>query len=253
MAKLDKVVKCMNSLLENGHPPLKLWASATGRCTSFCLKVSHGLEHLGGVHQDTFRCGVFDINHHRLSRCVNTGIVIDSSSQDGAFVVPTTGEWITFKDSKLEYRFLGGLLSTNDKKANPKRHEHKIKSSNKTMSYIRAMSQCLVEIAASAPVVSLFRSIDANGSPKYHGLLKWVITGTEAAEKYLLLVGTRTDDKKETHKREIKWGQKDASKASDKAQWDADGWKDVHRLIWEAMNKAYGYPVLKETGAPLSE
>ncbi|KAK7428841.1 hypothetical protein QQZ08_004611 [Neonectria magnoliae] len=188
MTKLEKVMECVNNNLENGQlPPLKLWASTTG---------------------------------HRLSRCANTGIVIDSSSQNGAFVVPAGEGWTTFENAKLEYRWLDGVFSTNDKKANMQRDESKVKSSKETMSYVRAMSQCLVEVAKSAPVVTLFRSIDSDGSPRYHGLLKWLISGTKAVDKCLVLVGSRTN-KKETQKREIKWGQKDASEESNQECLDA--------------------------------
>ena len=66
-------------------PMAYTWNLKTGRCTSFALKVVSLLE---SRHQNIFDFRFHDLKGHRAARCLKTGVVIDSSSMTGAFVLP---------------------------------------------------------------------------------------------------------------------------------------------------------------------
>ena len=58
------------------------WASRTGRCTSFAVKVADALRK---DHKGVFDFQIYNLSGHRLARCLQTVILIDSSSSQGAF------------------------------------------------------------------------------------------------------------------------------------------------------------------------
>ena len=81
-----------------------LWASETGRCTSFAVKVIDILEQ---QHPGTFDFAIYDLKGHRIARCRNTGALIDSSSIHGAFELKE-GEWKSFEDSEKRWKWISG-------------------------------------------------------------------------------------------------------------------------------------------------
>lgn len=75
-----------------------------GRCTSFAVQVVTKLEIVQRVRkQDMFDFEFFDLTKHnlkhRLARCKKTGILIDSSSSVGAFVLKE-GSWEMFDSDR---------------------------------------------------------------------------------------------------------------------------------------------------------
>ncbi|EQL02384.1 hypothetical protein OCS_01907 [Ophiocordyceps sinensis CO18] len=82
----------------------RTWASKTGRCTSFAIKVSTRLDqHYPGV----FDFQIYDLKGHRVARCHKTGILIDSSSRQGAIRL-REGEWISSEDGTQNWKWIDG-------------------------------------------------------------------------------------------------------------------------------------------------
>lgn len=80
------------------------WAGRTGRCTSFAVNVTYTLERkFPGVYD--FQ--IYDLGRHRVARCQKTGILIDSSSAKGAFVLPE-GEWVRLEGSEGSWKWIKG-------------------------------------------------------------------------------------------------------------------------------------------------
>lgn len=77
------------------------WAGTTGRCTSFAVKVISQLEQKS---PGTFKFNIYDIGRHRVARCEKTGILIDSSSKNGAFPLPE-GEWVRIEGSDASWKW----------------------------------------------------------------------------------------------------------------------------------------------------
>lgn len=75
-------------------PLFDTWGSKTGRCTSFAIKIT---TELVKANPGVFDFKVYDLKGHRVARCMKTGVLIDSSSWVGAFVLKE-GEWKTFED-----------------------------------------------------------------------------------------------------------------------------------------------------------
>jgi hypothetical protein len=86
------------------HP---LFAGRTGLCTSFAIKVVDALNQIAppGTYDFVF----YDLGWHRLARCKNTGLLIDSSAR-GPLQLKVGAELkipkVTYfcDDSKLEFR-----------------------------------------------------------------------------------------------------------------------------------------------------
>lgn len=84
---------------------LGLWASRTGRCTSFAVKVVTILQR---KFPGTFDFRFYDLEgRHRLARCSRTGILIDSGSLNGAFVLEE-GDLTSFEDDGQSWRWCKG-------------------------------------------------------------------------------------------------------------------------------------------------
>jgi hypothetical protein len=75
----------------------KYISSRPGRCTSFAIQVVRDLEETADErgHRDRFEFEFFELGFHRVARCKKTGIMIDSSSSHGAFILKE-GAWETF-------------------------------------------------------------------------------------------------------------------------------------------------------------
>jgi hypothetical protein len=70
-----------------------------GRCTSFAEEISYSLRRANLTHlaDRIFDFEFYDMNKHRLARCKNTGLVIDSSSMTGPIFL-SKDEWKVFPD-----------------------------------------------------------------------------------------------------------------------------------------------------------
>lgn len=82
----------------------KIWKGQTGRCTSFAVKV---IDLLDKSSPGTFKFRIYDIGRHRVARCEKTGVLIDSSSQNGAFVL-REGEWARHEGSEASWKWIKG-------------------------------------------------------------------------------------------------------------------------------------------------
>lgn len=85
------------------------WNLKTGRCTSFALGVVDWLERMAppdvpGYWDFQF----YDLNGHRVARCKRTGLLVDSSSRNGALVLKEDEEWLTFDGSDQSWKWSKG-------------------------------------------------------------------------------------------------------------------------------------------------
>ena len=69
-------------------------SSRPGRCTSFAIQTVKDFV-TPGYHRGTYNFHFYELGFHRVARCKNTGIMIDSSSSQGAFIL-REGGWDTF-------------------------------------------------------------------------------------------------------------------------------------------------------------
>lgn len=76
-----------------------LWNTKTGRCTAFALSTVDDLERSYNHNWD-FK--FYKLGNHRLARCENTEVLIDSSSVPGAIVLKE-GEWERLEDQGWKY------------------------------------------------------------------------------------------------------------------------------------------------------
>ncbi|KAK4209175.1 hypothetical protein QBC37DRAFT_404553 [Rhypophila decipiens] len=56
----------------------------TGRCTPFTIQT---INRLNREHPGSYNFHIYRLGNHHLARCSRTGIVIDSSSKSGAFIL----------------------------------------------------------------------------------------------------------------------------------------------------------------------
>lgn len=78
----------------------------SGRCTSFAFKIAKALEK---YYYPVFEFEFYDVGRHRLARCKNTGLVIDSSSEEGAFILPNGGKNTNEKGRVWTYSTQGSV------------------------------------------------------------------------------------------------------------------------------------------------
>ncbi|OBT66537.1 hypothetical protein VE03_03580 [Pseudogymnoascus sp. 23342-1-I1] len=123
------------------------WGSLTGRCTSFALKIISQLE---SIEDSNFVFSIYDLKGHRIARCRNTGIVLDSSSKNGAFQLEES-EWKRFEGTDAAWKWSNGT-SKFDAGQN-----QGIKASLEIISSKQAIARCLLEVGARPVVLRLFR------------------------------------------------------------------------------------------------
>lgn len=81
------------------------WANKTGRCTSFAVKVVHNLAEKKIGNKLVYDWCIYNLGHHRIARCRNTGVVIDSNSTTvgGALCVPE-GKWLRVEKTDASWK-----------------------------------------------------------------------------------------------------------------------------------------------------
>lgn len=84
---------------------LGILVDGPGRCASFAVKVCSRLEKQHANHYD-FR--YYNIGSHRIARCEKTRVVIDSSSDYGAFQLTLNGEPMWWQGCKHQWEFEAG-------------------------------------------------------------------------------------------------------------------------------------------------
>ncbi|KAI1134658.1 hypothetical protein F5Y05DRAFT_204050 [Hypoxylon sp. FL0543] len=226
-------------------PPFSLtWSSLTGRCTSFALKAATLLD---TRYPNIFRFQYFDVGRHRVARCANTGILIDSSSKVGAVALGESEDWITIQGIEGRWMYVDGV-STYERSA---RHGRKRAS---PITPERAIRTCLREIAKEATLVCVFRSLDIGETPeiwtrRLRGMVKWNI-----AAKCLELTPDLTNrDKRVVISFSHRGTQETAEKcilivaefiktSGDLRQWRADRTDKIHNRLWDTAVNLWGYP-----------
>ncbi|KAK0706890.1 hypothetical protein B0T26DRAFT_478797 [Lasiosphaeria miniovina] len=149
------------------------WNTYAGRCTSFAVKgISELNAHSGAGGVPIFNFEIYDLSRHRVARCRNTGIVLDSSSTitGGAFALPE-GAWARFPETNASWKF----KSSESKFERDGNVEGKIKHSSSPITPAEAMIICLKEVEESAAksVPTLFRSASSQSQPVFHGIIVW--------------------------------------------------------------------------------
>ncbi|KAK0701722.1 hypothetical protein B0T26DRAFT_681840 [Lasiosphaeria miniovina] len=149
------------------------WNVDAGRCTSFAVKAITELKsHKDATGAPIFNFEIYDLTRHRVARCRKTGVVIDSSSsiRNGAFVL-AEGAWGRFPETNASWKF-----KSDESKFEREGKEHgQIKKSSSPISPTKAMVICLKEVEESAykSVPTLFRSVNAQNKPEFHGIIVW--------------------------------------------------------------------------------
>ena len=94
--KVDKSVIASDMSYQN----MLTWSSS-GRCTSFAVAVARRLE---AQYSTGFNFKYHDLKGHRVARCANTGILIDSSSPYGAIKLEQ-GQWFSWEDTRPSWKW----------------------------------------------------------------------------------------------------------------------------------------------------
>ncbi|KAI1381936.1 hypothetical protein F4677DRAFT_10231 [Hypoxylon crocopeplum] len=119
---------------------------------------------------DVFSFRYYDVGRHRVARCKNTGVFIDSSSEVGAVYLKESEEWAAISGLTGRWIYSNGILTY---ERNPK---HGIKSAS-PITAERAIGTCLKEVAKDATLVCLFRYFTSSEAQKisFGGMIKWNI------------------------------------------------------------------------------
>jgi hypothetical protein len=132
-------------------------ARKPGRCTSFAVKVARNLE---SRHSGIFKFQYFDLSRdgaqpgrsgHRLARCENTGVLIDSTSDEGVTIMEEGGDWTESFQGRFKY-FDGHSVYEGTE-----RDDDTGPSTLEPISFERAMETCVREIAERKCLVCSFR------------------------------------------------------------------------------------------------
>ncbi|KAK1078311.1 hypothetical protein LTR33_007343 [Friedmanniomyces endolithicus] len=249
---------------------------APGRCTTFALKMEESIKSLEGLDFEFHHT-----HHHRLARCKGTGLVIDTNSLDGPFILPEGVVKKRLKGDRTQafsYASGSSKYETTDGRDRPIEASPTFPSSPE-----QAMAKCLLELAEHKRLQPLcyFRSYEPvpGETPlrlsghaerpsdfelvdyttrkyvtRYHGMVKWVLHRRE-----LLLIPGGKDGMQQV----IAW---DGSGKADEEcecrkvvevfvcehggpyanrQWFNEEVKAVYDLLWDAATRLFGPPSLK--------
>ncbi len=122
---------------------------ATGRCTGFAVRVSTLLQEQESA---PFDFKYYDVGRHRVARCENTTVLIDSSSGVGAIQLPDNTDWLKFDGVVGRWKFHHGVSS----------YERNGGSGTRTappIGAVEALVKCLSEVANNATLIFLFRYV----------------------------------------------------------------------------------------------
>ena len=141
------------------EPLRSTWLVGAGRCTSFAIKIASTLEGttLGGGDSSArpgalpFNFRYFQIGNHRVARCQNHCVLIDSSSDVGAVKLLQDSEVCTSIYGLVgHWKFAQGELKY-------QRQPGRRTKTSSAMGRAQAMRACLKEVADKAILVCLFR------------------------------------------------------------------------------------------------
>ncbi|EAQ86200.1 predicted protein [Chaetomium globosum CBS 148.51] len=246
-----------------------VWASKTGRCTSFAVKATAILsQKVDAKKKPVYNFATYDLAGHRVARCLKTEVVIDSSSTTpgGAFVLPE-GQWKKFEKTEASWKFKSEPKSKSkfERDGNP---DGKVAAAYALDSPAQAMYLCLagVEAGVKYGIPTLFRSISPQGQPLYHGMVSWM-----PYKRCIELVPNISKEKKK-QKLVIQWGKTKAGAGTDAdlekcvneleqfiknyggpngpEQWEADGINEFSDYLFAAAVELWGNPKLVNKMTP---
>ncbi|KAI1138403.1 hypothetical protein F5Y05DRAFT_38354 [Hypoxylon sp. FL0543] len=223
------------------EPPfLSTWSRDTGRCTSFALKVAHRLE---AEYPNRYSFQYYDVGRHRVARCKNTGILIDSSSRFGsAALLNESNEWSEISGLSGRWKYTNGVLA----------YERNEKSGIRRASPItaaRAMGACLQEVANDVSLVCLFRSVGSS-EIQFGGMIKWNImdrrvelTPVMRHRDRMIHFSFTSKGTRETYKICENNLVDFIKKFGDVKQWEVDDTDKIHETLWTMALSLWGFPV----------
>ncbi|KAF5658243.1 hypothetical protein FCIRC_12955 [Fusarium circinatum] len=214
--------------------------STSGACTVLAIRASTALEK---DHPSKYDFKMYNVGRHRICRCLKTFVVIDSTSRNGAEIVPPGKEW-PYGNNTFVWNANGHIKKTTAK-GEPK----------KWISFEEGLATCLWEIAETVDLITLFRLTNEYGKRWTEALLWWVIDDDSHhsfAAKYLVLERKRGDENPQRVKAVEALVDSDDKLNSPKRRelWEADDCRLIHEHIWKALVKKYGFPVLKQGKKP---
>ncbi|KAK3899707.1 hypothetical protein C8A05DRAFT_17892 [Staphylotrichum tortipilum] len=251
------------------------WQSDTGRCTSFAVKAVYTLSQEKDGDNLIYDFCIYDLGGHRIARCRNTGIVIDSSSRlkGGAFELKE-GDWAIFDETSSKWKYSQSKSMFERDRVNPGKTP---KSSATPITAAAAMQICFGEVVAGAwrSVPTLFRTVTPEGIATFYGMVSWTFQDraiemvpvlTNKKNKFVIqwaqqilgsngqptavldktMVGTREDLEHciaTLTQFIVDYGGPDRNGPK---QWAADGIGNFSAHLFEAATKLWGNPTLKE-------
>ena len=128
------------------------WGKSTGRCTSFAIRVAYNLEN--EFPEDVFQFQYYNLGTHRVARCSNTEIVIDSESKKGFEILRNNEEWVSTPNfERGQWKYHNNYSIFEEDKPDVPREQRRIYPITAEM----ALAKCLDEIAKKAILVCCFR------------------------------------------------------------------------------------------------
>lgn len=223
------------------------WNPQTGRFTSFAIKPDALLQ---DASPGTFDFKYYDLAGHRVARCLETEVYIDSASRTGA-VVLLPGVWVQTEVSGTYWKWDDGM-STSEIET---RAGRRTVTEDTTLSAKEAMMTCLKDVTKRTIFVLLVRSLE-DTAPTFHGVIH-----LNFAKKYLELV---PDTENRDTKSLITWGSDGSQGDYERClrgllgfcsvhegplwreQFAIDGCDEILREMMEAWNQVHGFPVYSE-------
>ncbi|PNP75944.1 hypothetical protein FNYG_10804 [Fusarium nygamai] len=208
---------------------------------------------------------MYDVDGHKICRCVKQFTIIDSNSKLGAVIKPPGDPW-SFNWKSYVWRSDGSAEVRNVK-------QNRVMDDIHPIEYEDGLASCLQAVVMQTKLVTLFRFTD-NKYRWTKGLMKWYLRGDdfkgEPVQRYLVLKNQKNVEEKDENKQiqRIVWregllGYEDeigtaATESQCKAalvrfvrvcgsekQWEADDCGSIHDRIWKSLVMDYGNPVRK--------
>ncbi|KAE8326298.1 hypothetical protein BDV39DRAFT_206191 [Aspergillus sergii] len=248
---LKKKIKIEDLTKDQSTSFIRTWWAA-GRCTSFATRIVRQLQEYSSA---SFDFKFYDLNGHRVARCMKTGILIDSSSATGVLVLNDGDDWTTIAGDtrNRQWKWRAGMSKFDGGQGLVCSLSLSLPitwgflTRLETHGLLEGVRKCPLR-----PAVSF-----AQGLAHFHGMIKWI-----PSKKQLILIkqlGERDNitiqfDKSGTTATEAKSRGAVADFITQYGGSEGVGqWKfgqqghramDIHEKIWSAAIQAWGYPHL---------
>ncbi|KAF8848108.1 hypothetical protein BDZ45DRAFT_681432 [Acephala macrosclerotiorum] len=226
--------------------------NGTGRCTSFAIQTATRLER---QHPNIFDFNFYKLGIHHLARCKKTGIVIDSSSKRGAFVLQPGEETTVVSEDfnwQNKWTFIGPE-SSRFVKVRKDGSRTQITEAPTPITWREAIHNCLIDVACKDAILVFFRSYPQNrNKPTYHAMIKWYVqdkleihfmTGPRDENPDRVIFGPGDD---ETNRECHIFMEVFITLGNNGVRYDGEFAKyaGVVKELWEAGIRVYGKPIL---------